>query len=284
MTTNYTTNEARVSGVSPKLVDLVRLPAYRTIGRVLRRGRAPRRILILGHMRAGSTLLSEVIAAHPSVLGFGELFLPVRGPKDLWAIDGKCQLRAGSRTSARGEIVLDKLLHDYLSPLDVGARLRNADTALLFLVRSPDGSVPSMISTFGFREKRAVDYYTSRIDTLATMTDSIIPGATSAVTFHDVTERQDSTLEFLSEHLRLDPPLTGRFSRSERTTGDRTTNIAQGRILSSDERSTTDERTAERPMLSDDALAECWASYDRCVEALRRTCAVPPGFAERAGG
>ena len=252
----------------------MRLPLYRTLGRALRRTAPPRRVLILSHMRAGSTLLSEVISAHPSVLGFGELFLRYDEPRDLWAGDGKIQVRAGLRPSARGEVILDKLLHDYLSPIDVIDRLEGTGTTFVFLVRSPDDAVPSMMSTFGHSLDASVGHYLERVATLAEMAAVGEPGRALAVTFDDVTERADETLAFLSGHLALDPPLTGSYSRSVRTTGDLSGNLASGRILPGSEREAPSRRDVPEA-----ALAECRVVHEHCVQVLAEHCLTPPGFA-----
>lgn len=272
----YIENKVRFGWISPDRLNQVRLPLYRTLGRALRRSTPPRRILILSHMRAGSTLLSEVISAHPSVLGFGELFLRYEQPRDLWAGDGKIQLRAGLRPSARGEVILDKLLHDYLSPIDVIDRLEGAETTFVFLVRSPDAAVPSMMSTFGSTLDEAVEHYLERVATLAEMASVGEPRRTFAVTFDDLTERADETLDFLSGHLDLDPPLTGSYSRSFRTTGDVSTNLASGRILAA-----ADRTPSSRSDVPDAALTECRRIHEQCVSVLAERCVTPSGFGGR---
>ena len=75
----YIENKARFGWLSPDRLNQVRLPLYRTLGRALRRTAPPRRVLILSHMRAGSTLLSA--AAEVS----GDVERELAGEQGRWA-------------------------------------------------------------------------------------------------------------------------------------------------------------------------------------------------------
>lgn len=272
---SHRVNRRRLRRLSPETVDRVRLPGYRLIGRLNQPRSGHRYLLVFSHMRAGSTLLAQVLAHHDDIVGFGELFLPIRESKDLLALAGKCQARLGIRDPLAGRIVLDKILHDYLAPPDITTRLGDASVDSLVLLREPGEAIPSMMSTFGFSVEMAVSYYQNRVSELAQFAD----GSTAALTFADLTERSETTLQFLSEHLALDPPLTSQFAYDSRTTGDATVNIRHGRILNADQRDLTTDRFKERPTIEAKLLSDCQRLYDETITALRRRCPVPPGFA-----
>lgn len=68
-------------------------------------------ILILSHMRSGSSLLTHLISSHPDVIAIGEAHLSYLGTESRHQLVGKVYTRARKLLMQEG-YVCDKVLHD----------------------------------------------------------------------------------------------------------------------------------------------------------------------------
>ena len=108
-------------------------------------------IIILGHIRAGSSLLTKLLCNNPRILGYGETHLCFGSYTDMEAVSGKILfvLRKWiSKSKAEMddvEFFLDKLPHNYLIPEDRLDFLLNDNIRIIFLIRDPEESLSSIM-------------------------------------------------------------------------------------------------------------------------------------------
>ncbi len=222
----------------------------------------PAALLILSHMRSGSTLLLHLLMTNPEISAVGE-----RGKVYACQAD-RARLHIAARL-AHGlpvqhlRYVADQVNHDYLTPN--ACFLREAEFRVLFLLRQPEATIASIVDVYRryhplpWSVSRAVDYYVQRLETLARL-GAALPRRTSAalIRYEDLTACPDETLEALRGFLQLARGFsrTYRIHRFTRTHGDPGPNIATGRILSSTPGAAIDLSEYESQRISN-AYAQC---------------------------
>ncbi|MCA9270276.1 MAG: hypothetical protein KDA41_17465, partial [Planctomycetales bacterium] len=100
---------------------------------------------IVGHMRSGSSLLLHLLASNPQIAAIGETHLSYRSLNDIGRLQRRIAETLGPQAAGR-RFVLDKLLQPYIA---LASEVLSAPTGrFLFLTRSPDESMASMIAAF----------------------------------------------------------------------------------------------------------------------------------------
>ena len=233
----------------------------------------PQALLLLGHMRSGSTLLLHLLVNHPQIAGLGERNAIYLGPHDFGRLALRARL-ARPQPLARLRYVTDQLNHNHLTPhpeLFAHPRLR-----LLFLVRRPEPSLASLLDLTRthyepWSVERTVDYYVERLGALARYAGTSPSAAASILeraaflTYEELTDRPGQTLASLQSFLDMDTEPA--FSETYRvhdftgTRGDPSENIRSGRIG----RPRRVEQPAQLPARE---IERARRAYDRCLEAL----------------
>lgn len=224
-------------------------------------------VLILAHMRSGSTLLHHLLLSHRDVIGCGERNATYRGPRDLrrLAVDAYYRRRMLLRRRA---FAVDQINHTRL--LADPALLSLPRTRAIFLVREPGPSVASMVQVLGHHYgtslEEAVSYYGTRLSDLehlaAGLTD---PSKALFLTYDALVDRTDVTLAALSRFLGLVPDLTARYQTFAFTgrAGDPSPTIHAGQVVRPPERA---------PVLPPAVLDQLSAIYARTCTRLRAAC------------
>src|SRR6478735_5024629 len=135
----------------------------------------PEVVLVLGHMRSGSTLLLHILLSHPTIAGLGERNATYASSADLSRLVVATAL-ARRQPFAPFRYVVDQINHSRFTP--EFTVLNHPRVRLLFLVREPAGTIASLLElTRKHYEpwplERAVDYYVERLTTLARYARSI---------------------------------------------------------------------------------------------------------------
>jgi hypothetical protein len=135
-------------------------------------GQQYRRIFLLSHMRAYSSLTGHILGSHPQVNGYYEMHLSYTGAEIL---DKQLSAYTLQETPKPGSTYLfDKLLHNEYT-LDPGI-LPDTDIKMLLSVRTPEDSLKSIIQLFQAKPvdepyadpALATGYYIQRLAALAT--------------------------------------------------------------------------------------------------------------------
>lgn len=238
--------------------------------RVHARGEAPGFILILGHMRSGSTLLNHILLTNPACTGYGESNLCYADRDDLaqllWT-----SYRNRHHLGAR-RFAVDQVNHNYM--IESADLLQAPDVRCIFLVRSPEPTIASIVEAMpdAYGDPRvAVTYYKQRLAALAGYSALLGNRAAAVVTYESLVANPEPVLADLTHALQLSVPLTPDYRSFGFTgnRGDRSANIRAGRVV----------RTSIRPRiaLSPETLTALQVQYAGCLATLRQQVTGAPG-------
>ncbi|MDA1016607.1 MAG: sulfotransferase [Planctomycetota bacterium] len=252
-------------------------------------------VLILAHMRSGSTLLSHLLMGHPQVLGVGERNLTYSGPDDLDRL--AAILHWESRQFIRRfPWILDQINHDRLLPDGQLLHLPNVKT--LFLIREPLASVSSIVRTFeprygGWTVERAAEYYEQRLSMLRDYSDvmsrdvgerttvsdvqskrSVVAARACFTTYDELVDQPRQVLPRIQAFLGLDEPISEHYPLQSCTgkRGDPSPIIRAGTIVRN--RPTPIEIPAEIRQRLERAYADCRTRLSRFTNPLEHSKAA----------
>lgn len=118
-------------------------------------------ILILSHMRSGSSLLTHILCSNPEIIGYGETHIKYSSEQDFKKLIFKVYWKRRIY-QMNHRYVLDKVLHN--SKFLQEDFLRSQNLYAIFLLREPEYVLPSMIETKPhISETEALKSYTYRI-------------------------------------------------------------------------------------------------------------------------
>jgi len=229
----------------------------------------PSVLLLLGHMRSGSTLLLHLLMTNPEISAVGERGVPYASRADLarLALATRAMRRAPFR---RLRYVADQVNHNHLTPSS--ALLQHPRVRVLFLLRRPEDTVASIVHLYRvhyeqpWSTSRAVAYYVERMAGLAKLGESLADVQRAAVIRHEaLMQSPEATLEVLRLFLGLRQGFSQTYETHSFTGsyGDPGPHIAAGRIL-------RHRQPAPHLDLTQAQLQQITEAYVRCDEALAR--------------
>lgn len=246
--------------------------------------RRPLVVLIMGHMRSGSTLLLHLLVTNPEVAALGERNNAYAARADLarLAITCRVALRAPLRPL---RYVVDQVNHNKFTPNI--QLLSDPRVRLIFLLRRPEASIASIVELarvfYGGNTSvaQAADYYVERLGALRKIAASLSHARSAIfVRYETLTESPDATLATLSQFLALPGGFSSHYTPQIFTgrRGDPGPRIRSGRVL-----------CAPLPPIGRLAAAElerATRAYVECGDALTRfESPVPtPGLPPRGSG
>jgi hypothetical protein len=181
--------------------------------RILPQCRYDRMIMLAGHMRCGSTALSNILCSRNDISGQGESHLAYRTQTDLGVLAMSLTNRRVFKPTA--PFLFDKILHNQYDQ-DVEETFFHARA--IFLAREPAASIASIVSLAEraslprFRTaETAARYYVDRMNAMAALWNRFPPERRIALT-HDMLIRDpDSALSAISRALAITPALTNHY-------------------------------------------------------------------------
>lgn len=176
-------------------------------------------VVVIGHMRSGSTALTNVLCSHPDMSGYGEAFITYDSPCALGKLVLNQIRRSGWR--ARARYLCDKVLHDRY---DLGAVDGFFASRAVFLARAPAGAIRSIVNLAerGWiaeysRPQDAADYYEARLTRMLELHNRF-PAANRIALTHDMlTGAPDATLARVTDFIELHPPLSNAYASATST-------------------------------------------------------------------
>lgn len=172
-----------------------------------------RAVLILGHMRCGSTALANVLCSRSEINGYGETHVCHDGGSALGRVAVN-QMRRG-RWNPRAQFMFDKILH---SRHDAAAPAAFYRARAIFLARAPDPAVRSIRRLFAILDKSeydsdaaAAEYYADRVEVLLSAWDRFPEDRRVGLTHVRLLAAPEAALARISALLGLDPPLENRY-------------------------------------------------------------------------
>ncbi len=223
-------------------------------------------LMLIGHMRCGSTLLSHILQQNPQILGWGERHMIYRTQSDVDYIVRSTALEAGV-WRLRNQIVFDKVVNEMFS---IEPQLLAApNTRALFLLREPESALSSILrvlgDTEGWTRDDALAHYRTRMEQMQVFARTIdAPKRATVITHDQLLHQTQDVFDLLETSLDLDQPLTEEYETTERTGtwgwGDTSARIHTGRIV-----------RKEKPIQHDvprDMLDEATALYEDTLDVL----------------
>lgn len=231
-------------------------------------------LLLLAHMRSGSTLLHHLLISHPEITGRGERNATYAGEQDLQRLRVDVYAHRGGLLRCH-RYVTDQVNHDRF--LAAEGLLNHPGVRTVFLIREPEASIASMARVLGefydTSAEEAVAYYGDRLATLARYARLLqTPSPAFFLTYDDLVLHTEPALQGLSAFLGLKSVLSARYRRFEFTgqRGDPSATIHSGRIV-----------PPKRPQgirLAPEVSSRLQAAFRDCRRALEEHCAPRPTF------
>jgi Sulfotransferase family len=170
-------------------------------------------VFIIGHMRCGSTVLSNILCARREISGFGESHVAYRS-RHAPGLLALSQIRH-RRWKPKARFLFDKILHNRLDecrhPDFFGARA-------IFVARSPDATIPSILRLFrgiGSSEypdaASAAEYYRRRLVRMRDLWAGFPADRRIALRYEDLVEAPEAELGRLTAFLQVSPPLANAY-------------------------------------------------------------------------
>ena len=192
-------------------------------------------LLLMGHMRSGSTLLLHLLLTNPEIGGVGERNATYRSAIDLGRLVMTARL-AGRAPLARLRYVVDQINHSKFTPDPT--LFENPRVRIIFLLRRPQATIASLLELMRTHYQpwsvdQAVDYYVERLQTLAGYGDRLRQQEHAAlVTYDDLTDDPPDVLTQLQSFLGTSAGFSERYGVHEFTgkRGDPGPHITSGQI------------------------------------------------------
>ena len=216
-------------------------------------------------MRSRSTVLSHVLGSNPEICGYRELHVDYKGRAPFFKM--KTVLYSELESNFKGKFLLDKLLHDNKH---CDSLLEMGNAKIIFLLRSPEDTIKSILSMWDMTGKKmddpynkAMEYYCSRLNSLIQYAEKL-KGNYYFVESDDLVQNTDEQLANLTKWLGLEIPLSKNYS-SFKTTGkkmhgDPSDNIKSGVLQQTKKHTDID--------VPEDILKKAEEAYQKCKAAL----------------
>lgn len=202
-------------------------------------------LLLLSHMRSGSSLLTHLLTTNPEIIGYGETHTNYADADDFKALLKKVYWQA-QEFRTLGDVqnlrmnhryVMDKVLHNKKF-LD-HEFLTSEQIYAIFLLREPERSLASIADLKPhWSQQKTIEYYTGRMATLVDYAHLINdPKRMLVVTYEQILDDTPKVLTTLQQFLHTQAPFTEQY-RVLKTTGmkgvgDSKGNIKAGKIVRS---------------------------------------------------
>jgi hypothetical protein len=228
----------------------------------------PGALLLLGHMRSGSSLLLHLLLTNSQVAAMGERNAVYASRSDL------SHLAVATRVAARSPLrrlryIADQVNHNHLTPNS--AVLQDPRVRVLFLLRRPQPTLASILwlyRTYYPQPRpvaRAVDYYVERLGFLSQLGERLrTPVHAALILYETLTESAPQSLQALRRFLELPQGFsqTYRTYSFTSTRGDPGPNIRTGQIVRAAPSAPIDLSASDLERVTD--------AYARCRNALAR--------------
>jgi hypothetical protein len=234
-----------------------------------------RYIFILSHMRSGSSLLIHLLNANPDISAYGEAHLDYRQHQDLRRLI--CKIKHNLQELNLSEkYAADKILHN--SHVFNEDLLRRDDISLIFLLRSPQESLSSMVKMWerqSHQEEQAqryyADYYVQRLNAIEKWATALAnPQKAAFITYDQLVNQTQSVFHLLQNFLELDTPFSEQYkllpTTGVRGIGDPSEVIKSGQILRS--------RSIDQVEMRTDLLAPANEAFQQCLKTLQERCSI----------
>ena len=244
--------------------------------RILFRSQPYKILLILGHMRSGSSLMTLLLNANPEIIGYGETHIKYTSETDFKQLLLKLYWKVrGFRMHHK--YALDKLLHN--------SKILNPDLLLsdrlysIFLIREPQKSLASIMGIKpNWSEEEALSGYINRLSKLEDYARLINDRQRCFFLTHDqLLNQTEFAFARLQQFLDLKHPLSEEYevlrTTGYRGVGDSSENIKAGKIVRGD-RPSKITVSPESVKLGQQAFEQCCATlsdYCQTIDCFQKS-------------
>ena len=197
----------------PPARDLVKQTLGRAVSAANPQCRYDRAIVVLAHMRCGSTALSNILCSRPDISGYGETHVRHTGPASLGQLVVNQALRGA--WSPRARHLFDKILHDRL---DAAAPPAFFAARAIFLAREPGPAIRSIRHLYDKlgrdeygTDAATADYYIERLRSLRAAWARFPADRRVASTHSRLIAAPETELARISARLGIAPALANRY-------------------------------------------------------------------------
>ena len=194
-------------------------------------------VLIMGHMRSGSTLLLHILLTNPRLIGCGERNAAYSSHLDLDKLEIAARI-AQRAPFRRVRYAVDQINHDQFTPSH--DFLKDERVLLIFMIRDPPSTIHSILEltrTFyggAWTVAETIDYYCRRLRTLTEYAvDLEGKQKAMALNYEALVDDTPTVLQGLQTFLGLDAKLREQYEIQRFTgkRGDPSEKIRAGRIV-----------------------------------------------------
>ena len=194
-------------------------------------------LLLLSHMRSGSSLLTHLLTTNPEVIGYGETHTNYTDANDFkgllkkvyWQAQDFRTLGDVGNLRMNHQYVMDKVLHNkkFLNH----DFLQSEQVYGLFLLREPQRSLASIADLKPhWNQQDTIEYYAERMAMLVTYAQLINdPARMLVVTYEQLLDQTPQVLTTLQQFLQTRTPFTEEYTVLK-TTGMKGVGDSKGRI------------------------------------------------------
>ncbi|NER27282.1 MAG: sulfotransferase family protein [Symploca sp. SIO1C4] len=224
-------------------------------------------LLILGHMRAGSSLLTHLLTTNPEITGFGETHLQYSSERDFKNLILKVYSRI-REPKMNHKYVLDKILHN--NKFTEREIPYSEQLYTIFLVREPKRSIPSIIGIKPhWSQEQAFAYYSRRLLMLENYAKTINSKERSFfLTHNQLINNTELVFQSLQKFLGVKQPFSEQYEISsttgQRGVGDWAGNIKAGRIIRNSQKSESS--------MSPELIEQGIQAFNQCCHTLSEYC------------
>lgn len=240
------------------------------------RAKPYRFLLLLSHMRSGSSLLTHLLTTNPEVIGYGETHTDYGNADDFKVLLKKVYWQAldfrtlGDVQNLRmnHRYVMDKVLHNKKF-LDHGF-LQSDQVYAIFLLREPERSLASIADLKPhWNQQDTMEYYTERMAMLVDYARLINnPQRMLVVSYEQLLGNTPQVLTTLQQFLHTQAPFTEEYQVTKTTgmkgVGDSKGNIKAGKIVRSQRKLTQS--------FPPELIAQAKQVHSHCQTELRQLC------------
>ena len=239
-------------------------------------------VFILGHMRSGSSLLTNILTSQPEILGYGETHLQYASEFDFkrlmfklyWKTQEFKSLQDLKKLRMNHKYIMDKVLHN--SKIEDENLLTNENLYAIFLVREPKRTIASILDLKQhWSEEKALNCYLKRLSTLEKYSKLINNKERSLfVTYDQLINETDLTFKALKNLLGTRSQFSEEYAVNKKTgvagIGDPTEKIKAGRIVRNPRKleNTISIKSAEKGIKQFNNTCSTLSEYCSCLKNL----------------
>lgn len=195
-----------------------------------------KRIVLLSHMRANTSLFGHILGSNPEIEGYFELHIGYYSWKSL--IRQKLIYFTDHKAKPSARYIFDKVLHN---EHDVNLNVFRKKDVVIIMVREPLATIESIQKLYAKvnpthelnNHEKAKAYYMERLNGLVDLASQCKHGY-YFINANDLTQSPDTTLKYLTDFLQLKKPLSKKYQLFKNTgkskAGDSSENMTKGEI------------------------------------------------------